>query len=213
MASESDSSYSDYNTSDILNQYENIMINSKEKSHSTDDLTKLIDEYDKLSIKSMKQQLKETNMIGPNTNTKHKSMIKKKRTSTRNKKKVGFHDNVNLIIDEQTSFRTRSVSLSKLSNGSDDNISLKNILDAHQKYYVIDKLVFRIVNVNWNGWELEILVSFSSKFSWIIYDYIFDLFFNLKFFFLNKYILFKTRKCDLISSSIQIIGYNFKYMF
>jgi hypothetical protein len=149
MSSESESSYEDYNTTEILNQYENIMNSKKERSHSTDDFTKLNDEYDKLSMKSMKQQLKESSAI-PNSNTRHKSMIKKKKTSARNKKKVGFHDDIHLIIDEQTSFRTRSVSLSKLSNGSDD-ISLKNILDAHQKYHVIDKLVFRIASVNWNG--------------------------------------------------------------
>lgn len=153
MTSESDSSFSDLNTSEVLDQYESTMKSLREKSHSNNSISKLDDEYENMTMELVKQQLKETETTVDNSTKRHKSMIKKKKSSKKSKKKVGFHDDIHLIIDEQSSFRTRSISLSKLSSqDSDENISLKHLLEAHKKYYVIDKLVFRFANnINWNG--------------------------------------------------------------
>ncbi len=167
MASEGESSSSSSSSSSCdysieINHQEPITIRrvNSLKSYSSEDLCTVGNSYEKIKIENAREQLKES--IGEsspfdqnNNKIKYKSMMKKKKLSakSKSKKKVGFHDDLNIIIDEQTSFRTRSVSLSQFSNDSGENnpISLKQILNAQNKYYVIDKLVFKVANFNWDG--------------------------------------------------------------
>jgi hypothetical protein len=142
------------NERDSLNAMSTVSYELRRKSYSSGNLATITDDI----LQTTEVSIDAVPIAENKKSFKIKSSVRKptsKLKNSKSSKKVGFTDEICVIMDDQetTSLRTRSISLSNLSSlDSDDVITvMEYIRREEKKYCVLDKLVFKIVNVNWKG--------------------------------------------------------------